>query len=184
MMPPKSGWIRGSRIISVGYGFQNKDLQRLGKLKNTDTYSISSIMIYAPVYAKWEIYVLDYLGICAALNFNTITYDHDYYTYNFGTTKRRTHVKYDIFGLNVRFNYHILYEESIDLYIGGGTGLRISRGSVSVNGMPDLLPGGFFREAELTMGLRYLGLDGFGIYMEAGLGRSVLQAGLSYNLKN
>ncbi|WP_317900077.1 hypothetical protein [Aurantibacillus circumpalustris] len=178
----KTGWCREARILSLGFGIINSDFERESKLRSGVEYSISSIHSSSPVYAKVEFFVFRHLGVAMVANYNRMSYDQTYLTtFNGQKINSSVAVNYDIFAFNIRVNYHILYTKKIDLYIGGGTGLRTSKSKVPVNGLPDMFPSGFAKEIELTAGARYLFKGKFGLYAEAGLTRSVFQAGLSYN---
>lgn len=178
----KTGWRYNSRIFSVGLGNQNTDLERTADLNAASNYTISSIKSSNPLYVKFEFYVSKRFGIGASLNYNKMTYDYSYTTSNGNQpTVKKSLADYNVFATNLRINYHFLHQKKIDFYVGAGTGLRIVGSRNHVTSMKEL-SGGFAKEGELTAGLRYL-MDGiFGIYLEAGLTRSIVQGGLSLNL--
>jgi len=152
--PKKSGWNRNAHIISFGIGFQNYDAEGLNKLNTAENYSISSISSSIPLYAKFEFFYAKHLGIGANMNYNTVSY---YFSqYNTQKTPETFPVNSSIFTLNIRINYHIFYGKAVDVYLGGGSGIRIVRASSNSNSVPDVYPSGFLREYELSAGIRYL----------------------------
>ncbi|PBQ33178.1 hypothetical protein CNR22_15810 [Sphingobacteriaceae bacterium] len=177
----KTGWRYNSRILSIGVGTQNTDIERFADLKAARDYTISSIKASNPLYLKLEFHVSKRFGIGAALNYNNMRYD---YSYNASNGNQPVLVKktidYEVYTTNIRVNYHFLYGKKIDFYLGAGAGLRIV-GNKSKTNMKEL-SSGFVKETELTAGLRYLAEGVFGLYLEAGLTRSIVQAGLSFNL--
>jgi opacity protein-like surface antigen len=83
----------------------------------------------------------------------------------------------------VRFNYHMLNHDVIDLYVGGGLGYRTGKWEYTTNdpnssssyNQADYFPFG----AEITFGSRFLVVpDVLGVYIEVGLAKAVMQFGI------
>jgi len=87
-----------------------------------------------------------------------------------------------------RMNIHFGSSDKLDVYWGFGIGYRTNNFKYYTTDPDDetvlawkaLLPIGF----ETTMGVRYYLTDNIGIYAEAGLGKSVAQAGLAIKFGN
>lgn len=92
-------------------------------------------------------------------------------------------VNVQVFTANLRFNYHILYNKKIDLYIGGGTGLREVKEDQDLRDRATKEFSGYLQEFELSLGARYFPYRYFGFYVEAGMARAFLQAGFCASLK-
>lgn len=103
--------------------------------------------------------------------------------YSYGTTLQ------DI-SANLRFNYHIFVNKEWDIYVGGGLGYNYFINKDFTRYSPDdtifksqfKLP--YPVSYEMTFGIRYYFLTRTAIYLEAGLGKSLLQGGFVFKFRH
>jgi len=179
----KSGWANDMRVISIGFGPQNSEFGNFGgPLKSTEIYNISSISSSAVFHGKLEFFLNKHFGIGANVNYSTLSY---YYSFlNYATNQEKVFpINLQTFNLNVRVNYHLFYLKELDVYLGAGTGLRLVKKNLLIDDEPTNNKSGFLREYETSLGVRYLANGLLGAYLEIGLSRSLIQFGLSLNIK-
>lgn len=168
--------------FSAGYGFPS--LAR-NILMEVDGDMVNTSFI-GPSYAKAEFMMSDRVGfgINFAYSYGQASFDRqdeevDSLLYN----TELTYKSYSILG---RFNVHFMPADSrFDPYAGLGLGYRNSNyayvsndpevGTKDVNGLLHM-------GMDLTIGVRYYLTDNIGIYGEAGLAKSIMQAGLVIRL--
>ena len=181
----KSGWRQDLHVISIGIGLKNYDVERFqGALGRTNTYTISNLTGSIPLHAKFEFFLRKHIGFGTTLNYDNFNYDYTTNSLvNNQTVPQTYRLTSNVFTINLRLNYHFFYHKAVDVYLGVGTGLRIVRAPSGSINFYNFYPDGFFREYELSVGIRYLAWGIIGLYAEAGYGRSPFQAGVSCNIK-
>lgn len=179
-----SGWKRNAHIISLGFGIPNSINDKLNPSIATNS-NISSINRSLIANLKFEFFILKHFGMGATVNYGKVNYDYsqDVSQSYYRTVVEKITVKTEIVSLNLRFTYHFLYNKVIDVYLGGGTGIRLVKTNANSNSIPDLYKSGAFREHELAFGVRYFVNGIIGMYAELGFGRSLLQVGVNCNIK-
>ena len=91
---------------------------------------------------------------------------------------------------NLRFNYHLFVNKEWDVYIGGGAGYNHFMNKDFTNyGPDDTLFKSQFKipypaSYEMSLGVRYYFLTRTAIYLEAGFGKSLLQAGFTFKFRH
>lgn len=181
----KSGWRQNQHIISIGMGFANYDVTKFrGPAGTTSDYTLSSVQGSIPIHSKFDFYLRKHFGLGATLNYSSFNYNYtrNILYYNKISSETFAMTSY-VITLNIRLNYHLFYNKIVDVYLGGGTGLRLVHSKSSSLGSPDFYSSGVFRDYELSAGVRYLALGTIGLYAEAGFGRSIVQAGISVDIK-
>ncbi|MBK7691335.1 MAG: hypothetical protein IPK62_02770 [Bacteroidetes bacterium] len=91
---------------------------------------------------------------------------------------------------NLRFNYHIFVNKEFDVYVGGGVGYNHFMNKDFTDYAPDdtlfksqfKLP--YPVSYEMTFGVRYFFLTRTAIYVEAGIGKSLLQGGFVFKFRH
>ncbi|HRY33781.1 MAG TPA: hypothetical protein P5531_12515 [Bacteroidales bacterium] len=177
---------RGVSVISLGYGFPNLNKSLFNAYKSFGDFKVEGS---GPFHAKFEYGINESLGIGLSINtvnakttwtdsyeeFDTVSFQYVTYNYSKG---------FDYFSLaaNIRMNYHFFTNENLDVYVGLGLGYNFAKSEFFADweDAPDLtlksiLPLGF----EITGGMRYYFSENFGLYLESGLAKSVIQGGLS-----
>ncbi len=177
-------WTENSKIISFGLGGPNTDPFYYVKLDASSTSTLSDFKSDLVQHAKAEFALTGHFGFVISANRSSLKYKESYFVNNsFGSTKNTIDLNLKVITINLRINYHFLYDKIIDPYIGIGAGLRkielTTPSSVyKVTAFEPRIPFGF----EATLGLRMLVAGRAGVYFETGIGRSFIQGGLSLNL--
>jgi hypothetical protein len=146
-----------------------------------------------PFYLKFEKRMGNFgIGI-------NLAYLYDKWTYNLSGDSITTNNKKVLvnaietdtrstYSVLLRINYHFIYTKKFDIYYGFGIGGRLGPINQTVN-----FPG-FYRSPEpkgnddfpigfeCSVGARYFISPCFALYAEAGLCKSLIQAGISYNV--
>jgi hypothetical protein len=172
----------GVMIFSGGYGAPNMTGFISDNTYSQTTYTVTGL---GPIHAKFEFAAADALGVGISFNYATrkVSYTSG------GTTPNTESLDIMRTSINARINYHFYTENSVDIYTGVGFGYRFGTATYLYNGKPDpnfdniyniYFPIGF----EMTIGARYYFSEMFGAYMEVGLARSIIQAGLVFKLSN
>ncbi|MGZ4099501.1 MAG: hypothetical protein ACXVNM_11520 [Bacteroidia bacterium] len=179
-----SSWDNRSKIVSLGFGMPNIDplLFEDNAPLAEKTVTITDVSSEAVIHCKLEFAVSHHWGLGLMINRSiwnyTETAKSNYYNRPGYTIAS---VKYKVVTFNIRANYHFLFSKFADPYIGVGLGIR-NIAKESSAGETKLFeyntPFGF----EATVGIRILMASLIGFYMETGVGRSLLQAGISFNL--
>ena len=166
---------QGVMIFSTGYGAPNTVAMF------TEASSINSGI--GPLHLKFEFAASDVVGLGISINYAS---KHGDYISKFPNTYLNP-VTLDIMrtSINARINFHFFTEEKLDMYTGVGIGYRFGSynflryGSKEKNNTYEIsYPLGF----EMTVGLRYYFSKLFGVYMEMGLARSLIQAGIVFKM--
>jgi hypothetical protein len=171
-------WRERACFVSIGFGFANTEaVMGWTKNANISTAEPISILPRLPQHGKIEFFVSDHFGLGASISYSAVRFEYE-------KTVDPQIIDWSILTFNARVNYHFLYRQRFDVFIGSGAGLRQERYKTS-NGKnyptPTLVSGGVPFGFECTVGLRYSPIDLIGIYLEAGLSRSILQAGIFIN---
>ena len=175
----------GTKVVSLGYGFPN-----LGKtvLKVFDDEVGYKATGFGPIHARFEYGLTDKFGLGASVNFNTYGAEYNstssvwngssYQTITYKETFKATSIS-----ILVRFNKHWDLNDQVDVFSGIGVGYKYS-GFKSTTDNPtgtqsltisNPIPVGF----EWTWGMRYFFTENIGAYIELGLAKSILQAGVT-----
>lgn len=91
---------------------------------------------------------------------------------------------------NLRFNYHLFVNKEWDVYIGGGVGYNYFINKDFTSYLPDdTLFQAHFKlpypvSYEMTLGVRYFFLTRTAFYLEAGLGKSLVQGGFVFKFRH
>lgn len=91
---------------------------------------------------------------------------------------------------NLRFNYHLFVNKEWDVYVGGGAGYNYFINKDFTDYAPDdttfksqfKIP--YPVSYEMTFGVRYFFLTRTAIYLEAGLGKSLVQGGFVFKFRH
>ncbi len=91
---------------------------------------------------------------------------------------------------NLRFNYHLFVNKEFDVYVGGGIGYNHFMNKDFTDYAPDdtlfksqfKLP--YPVSYEMTFGVRYFFLTRTAIYIEAGIGKALLQGGFVFKFRH
>jgi outer membrane protein W len=177
-------WTEDSKIISFGLGGPNTDPFYYVKLDAASTSTLSDFKSDLVQHAKAEFALTGRFGFVITANRSSLQYKESYIVNNnFGPSKNTIDLNLKVLTVNLRVNYHFVYDKIFDPYIGVGAGIRkielTTPSSVyKVTAFETRIPFGF----EATLGLRILVAGRVGVYFETGIGRSFIQGGLSLNL--
>jgi opacity protein-like surface antigen len=175
----------GVAVISVGYGFGNFTQALFKAWKDDLNYSYKS---FGPIHAKFEYGLGDKFGIGASINYMSAGAE---WTSTYATTDTAGNTIYvpynegfDYSTLSVlcRMNIHFATSDKLDPYWGMGVGYRSGSWKyhstypgATEPSVSSIFPFGW----ETTIGMRYYFTDNIGMYLEMGLAKSMIQAGLS-----
>lgn len=169
----------GNFIFSVGFGAPN--FQKMTYNFNSD-YLFWEGKFFGPFHIKGEYMISDRFGI--GLSTNHVS-SYAKYTATDGIDTISTSYDYRSTAFNIRVNWHFFNEKDFDMYAGGGIGYKVGYRELKSNDpLLDLdisskvLPIGM----EATIGARYFIADIVGIYVEFGLAKSLIQAGLTVKI--
>lgn len=177
-------WNQRCKIISFGVGRPNTDRLYFTETKaatpsSTITTSLNDKRVF---HGKMEFSASKHVGVGLSVSRSLWNYSEIYLMRDpAGYMRVDTSTgKLAVTTLNVRINYHFLYARILDPYIGIGIGSRfVSQSPVyGAVGFSYKTPFSF----EATLGLRILFNSLCGFYIEAGIGRSLVQGGSSFNL--
>jgi hypothetical protein len=170
---------QGKIIISAGYGFSTSGAY-FRSLEKESNYSAKFL---GPIAGKFEYGASDKVGI--GISFNYRSFDVNYSQYGTVDTVSlyTSGYKGKQFSVLARINTHFGTTDKLDFYWGLGIGYRGGnrtfyttdpQGTDSFS-FKTLIPLGF----ETTLGVRYFFTDNIGVYVEAGLAKSLVQGGLA-----
>lgn len=168
--------------FSAGYGFGTiiKPF-----FFDSETYSESSSSLNGPFYIKYESAISENIGLGINLAYAQYNLVYDSYFYS-SPPSYQTNLVYTTFSILARMNIHFGDFKKFDPYWGFGVGYRngsVKSTSNNPNGLTQMpisinFPFGF----ETTLGVRFYATDNFGLYLETGLAKSVMQVGLTIKL--
>ena len=168
-----NSFAQGKIVISAGYGGPN-----LGKAVVNAIISDSATNVKAtgmgPIHFKVEYGLSDGVGFGLSVNYMSfgVKFTELPYDYTFSRSS---------LSLLARINFHFGTTEQLDPYFGVGAGYRQATWkfestdpTYTGESIAGFSPFGF----ETTIGLRYYFTEGFGIYTEMGIAKSIIQGGL------
>lgn len=174
---------QGSVNVSAGYGavvYGNIALKVLEKqLKITDL----KLDPFGPVYLKGEYAVANNFTVGLNVNYykasSSFTLDSVKYLGKYAGTLKLSSTSFIL-----RANYTIPFaDDRAGFMIGGGLGYRNFRPSYSDDNPQTPVDGGIAIPipftGELTLGVRYYLTENIGVYLESGVTRSLIQAGIT-----
>jgi outer membrane protein W len=170
---------KGKGYISAGWGFGNLNQSIYQDDANDVGDKYNSL---GPLFGKLEYAISNKIGL--GINFAYMKIEIEEPAYWSTSTGYTEKTEFTTMSYIVRFNYHFLEEERVDLYIGAGVGYR-SAVTVTTNNDPDASSRNqteyftFPIGAELTFGARVLVIpNALGMYTEVGFAKGVIQVGL------
>lgn len=181
---------KGQIHFSYGYGQPRLDGKLFDYQKDSIDFKVVGI---GPFFFKTEYGLSRRLSVMLSASY--ILYKSEWkqmrpdliYPFNlpfsYGTTL------HDI-SANLRFNYHLYVDKEFDVYVGGGVGYNHFINKDFTDYSPDdtlfksqfklPMPISF----EMTFGLRYYFLQRTAIYIEAGIGKSLVQGGFVFKFRH
>lgn len=163
--------------FSIGYGLGTwgGSVIIIGELEPNYTRAITG-----PIYLKYEKAISGKIGF--GVNFSYADYEMGYSYYDPYPDYYSKSDTYSTFSVLARFNMYFPSSEGFEPYIGLGLGYRYAkmtyetgRGYLNSYTIIDS-PMGF----EATIGTRIYFIDKFGMYIEFGAAKSLLQMGVTY----
>lgn len=179
--PPGSGgkaFEKQNIVFSAGYGFGNFGTTFLKMLfENGSNVDIGSV---GPIHGKAEFGLSDGFGFGVSFNYIQVNASWT------GDSAYWYKVTYSNYSILARMNFHFSGDEKFDPYFGIGVGWKQGTWKFDTNEpgwdaesiVGTLNPFGL----EITGGFRYYMTDWFGLYLEAGLAKSLLQVGIAVKL--
>ena len=172
----------GKIVITAGYGFPNWGKSLLNAFNTYDDYKVSG---FGPLHFRGEYGLSDKIGLGLSINYvsfaaswidnTTIGVNGNIIPYSYKVTVTSLSAL-------ARMNIHFATSEKLDPFWGIGVGYRTggyhftsNDPDVSAQKIGNIIPVGF----ETTIGLRYYFTDNIGAYVEMGLAKSLIQAGLA-----
>jgi opacity protein-like surface antigen len=180
---------KGDKFISLGYGFPNLAVTWLNAVKSSSTAADWKPIGIGPIHLKFESAINESWGLGFSINYSN--YGAHYTDNSTGTPYAETTLISGYSAL-LRINNYFVNEDKLQIYGGIGAGYRgrsVSvtttnpAGSSANNDIKNLygtvvFPVGF----EATIGLRGFFSNNLGGYLEMGMAKSVIQAGLFVKL--
>jgi hypothetical protein len=180
---------KGQIHFSYGYGLPRLDKKLFDYQKDSTDFRVVGV---GPFIFKAE------LGLSRKLS---VQLSAAYILYQADWTRQRYDAYKDMYlpfkygtklhdiSANVRLNYHLFVNKEWDIYVGGGAGYNHFINSDFTTYTPDdSLFNSQFRlpfpvSAEMTFGIRYYFMTRTAIYLEAGYGKSLAQAGFVFKFR-
>jgi hypothetical protein len=174
-----------NHVISFGVGVPN--LYKAAFLI-ADNGSEIKYKGLGPIHLKYENRIHDRIGI--GLSINHVRYQFDFKDQYLDTNQGRIlvndiRIKGQNTAFNAKLNFHYLKQEgNVDLYSGFGLGLKFGKPKVTAtyeDSKPKItFPNLSIIGAEFTLiGIRTYFTENIGAYVELGIAKSIVQAGLS-----
>lgn len=175
--------------VSSGYGFPNLPrvlFNAYGNYQDKANYSSSG---FGPLHLKYEYRISNRIGLLASINHLSykIRFTEIYGDTNGKILPNNALIRQSRTAVNARFNFHFLNPENherTEFYAGLGLGYNFGKAPVIEADFPDgvgsvRLPPLMLRMSiEATLGYRRFVSDHIGFYAEAGIAKSVVQAGI------
>lgn len=174
---------QGSVRFSAGYGAVVYGNIALKVLENQLKITNLKLSPFGPLYLKGEYAVANNFTVGLNINYykasSTFTLDSVKYVGQYSGTLKLSSTSFIL-----RANYTIPFaDDRAGFMIGGGLGYRNFRPSYSDNNPQTPIDGGISIPipftGELTLGLHYYLAENIGVYVETGVTRSFLQAGVT-----
>ncbi len=169
-----SAFEQGCVVITAGYGWPNLGKAVIEALISDSATNVKSTGL-GPIHFKAEYGLSDGVGMGVSVNY-----------INFGVSFFELPYDYDYsrssLSILARINFHFGTTDQLDPYFGVGAGYRQASWkfkSTDPNYQEESIPGFSPFGFETTIGLRYYFTEGFGIYTEIGIAKSVIQGGLA-----
>ena len=174
-------WNTNSKIISFGIGFPTVDPFYFNKnIRSSTTTTLTNFNSQPVQHIKGEIAFVDNIGFAVCVNRSLTSFDQTYFS-DYYQRIETINITEKVLTVNLRANYHFLYNKLIDPYFGIGVGFRkigYQTQGKQITVFEAKTPFGF----ETTFGVRTLIKSLIGIYIEAGISRSLIQGGITLNL--
>lgn len=177
---------KGQLHFSYGYGFPRLDNRRFKLHKDENAYKVDGV---GPFIFKAEYGLTRQLSI--GLSATYVQYTSEWEQQRFSEFHQKN--LWFVYGTKVhdlaamlRLNYHWVVTPRSDLYVGGGLGYNRWRSEDFTNFTPeDSTFNSFFKKpdpfaAEITLGYRYYFRQRNAVFIEAGYGKSIVQAGFVF----
>ncbi len=181
---------KGQIHFSYGYGQPRLDNSLFDYQKDSSNFEVVGV---GPFYWKAEYGLSRKLSVALSAGYilyksewtvnRTDPFTGNFLPYQYGTTL------HDI-SANLRFNYHLIVTKDVDFYVGGGVGYNYFMNKDFTTFTPeDTTFKSQFKlpmpiSYEMSIGLRYFFLTRTAIYIEAGMGKSILQAGFVFKFRH
>lgn len=177
----------GNKYISIGHGFANLDgIHSISRMTaangNTESFKSSKV---GTLSFKFEQALNEKQGLGVSINYYKQRFS---YKDTFGSglassvqLKSGSTLAYSILA---RYNRIFAIKEQSHFYFGIGLGYRVrqTREKFDVPGEAETVAKGLPLGFETTLGFRYFPLPAVGLYIETGLAKSLLQAGITIQL--
>ncbi|GBL36268.1 hypothetical protein EMGBS15_18630 [Filimonas sp.] len=181
---------KGQIHFSYGYGQPRLDKKLFDYQKDSTDFRVVGI---GPFFWKAELGLSRKLSV--QLSATYILYKADWTRQRYDSYKAmdlpfKYGTKLHDISANLRLNYHLYVDKEWDIYIGGGAGYNYFSNSDFTTYAPDdtlfksqfKLP--FPVSYEMSFGIRYYFLTRTAIYLEAGMGKSLAQAGFVFKFRH
>ena len=175
----------GKIAISVGYGFPNlgKSLMKVYEDEvGYDAYGLG------PAHFKFEYGLSDKIGFGLTVNYVDFGAEFTHEGLDpitWAITTYQDKIGFSSISFLARMNIHFGTTEKLDPYWGVGAGYRTgtwkfesTEPGYSLGTYKTVIPFGF----ETTVGMRYYVVDPIALYIELGIAKSLLQAGITIGL--
>ncbi len=181
---------KGQIHFTYGYGQPRLDAKLFDYQKDSTDFKVVGV---GPFFWRTEYGLSRKLSVMLSASY--ILYKSEwkrmrpdpYYPYDlpfsYGTTL------HDI-AANLRFNYHLFVNHHLDVYLGGGVGYNYFINKDFTTYLPDdttfksqfKLP--YPVSYEMSFGIRYFFLTRTAIYLEAGIGKALVQGGFVFKFRH
>ena len=166
----------GDLVVSLGEGYPNLSILFFTLYTARQDFRMVGT---GPFHAKLEYFINDEFGF--GLNINNSSSKGTWIQQS-GIHEYHESLEYFSTSFNARFNWHFYNNKGFDFYIGPGFGYKYTTytyTSENPMGNNKVDVGRFPIAFEITTGGRYFFTDMFGVYVEIGLAKSLIQGGLS-----
>ncbi len=181
---------KGQLHFSYGYGFPRTDDGRFDFHKDKNAYRVEGV---GPFIFKAEYGLTRQLSIGVSATYTQYTSDWEEQRFDPFWQRDlwfRYGTKLHDIGAMLRLNYHWVVTPRSDLYVGGGLGYNYWKSEDFTEFQPeDSLFTSYFKQpgpfaAEITLGYRYYFRQRNAIFIEAGYGKSIVQAGFVFKFRH
>lgn len=181
---------KGQIHFSYGYGQPRLDKNLFRFQKDSTDFRVVGI---GPFFWKAELGLSRKLSVMLSATY--ILYKSDWTRQRFDSYKGldlpfKYGTKLTDLSANLRLNYHLFVNKEWDIYIGGGAGYNYYKNVDFTTYTPDdstfnsqfKIP--YPVSYEMTFGIRYYFLTRTAIYLEAGYGKALAQAGFVFKFRH
>ncbi len=181
---------KGQIHFSYGYGQPRLDKKLFDYQKDSTDFRVVGI---GPFFWKAELGLSRKLSVLLSASY--ILYKADWTGQRYDDYKKmdlpyKYGTKLHDISANLRLNYHLYVDKQWDIYIGGGAGYNYFSSKDFTTYTPDdTLYKSQFKlpypvSYEMTFGIRYYFLTRTAIYLEAGMGKTLAQAGFVFKFRH